>query len=33
MTLLFNGFDGSKEEKTGRQQKESFYSEMWGNTL
>ena len=33
MNLLFNFFEGSNEEKMGRQQKERFYDEMWGNAV
>ena len=33
MNLLFNGFERSNEEKRGRQQKKSFYSEIWGDAV
>ena len=31
MNLLFNDFEDSNEEKMGRQQRKSFYSEIWGD--
>ena len=33
MNLLFNGFEGSNVEKMGRQQRKSFYSEIWGDAV
>ena len=33
MNLPFHGFEGSNEEKMDRQQKKSFYSEIWGDTV
>ena len=33
MNMLFNGFEGSNEEKMGRLQRKSFYSEIWGDAF